>query len=152
MKLRLKSHSVRFRITTEELEQLAERGTITCGTTISNSSGNAVIFRYEIRRTEEAGPSELHVMPDGFSLWLNLGDYAELVSAGSEGVYLRRPWSDEQGRSQRCVIYVEKDKPKDRKKHNHKKLKHKKHTHEENSSVPHGAEVATSSDSLNLVE
>ncbi len=122
MKLRLKSHSVRFRLTTEEMEQLTNAGCVSCTTILPTAAGEQRKFRYEVAKTT-GDTSDLIVGAEGFSLILGVNDWLALADDSNEGVYLRREWHDEHGRTQRTVIYVEKD----RKEHKHKEHKHKKH-------------------------
>lgn len=124
MKLRLKSHSVRFRLTTEEMDKLSQEGCVSCTTILPTSAGEKRKFRYEVARTS-GDVSDLIVGTEGFSLVLGVPDWTTLADDENEGVYLRREWQDDQARTQRTIIYVEKD----RKGYKHKKREKDKAEH-----------------------
>lgn len=119
MKLRIKSHSIRFRISSEELAQLGDAGIVEDKSIIpAGAPGSPVVqLTYSVRCAAPGDTSWIEVVPFGFHLYLSLADCTELVQGEGKGVYVRREWENDQGHVIRFVAYVEKDK-KDRR-HRH---------------------------------
>lgn len=111
MNLRIKSHTVRFRITLDEMDEFAKNGLLVDETLIpGGDSTNS--FRFEIQHSPENEASEFTIQPYGMRLVLNGPDFAELADATKDGVYIRREHCNEDGKTHRFVVYVEKDKGK----------------------------------------
>lgn len=125
MKLQIKSHSMRFRITSEELQDLKASGKLLCETRVPQGAGETSVITYGVLYEPDASASELQTTPFGITLVLSSKDFAELIDPESEGVYIRRDYVGASGTSIRFLAYVEKDKTS--KKHkDHKEKKHKK--------------------------
>lgn len=110
MKLRIQDSSVRFRITIKELEQLAKIGVVARETRVPASGGHTV-FLYQVRRAPDADASDLQVTPFAFTLLLSQPDFQELADPSKEGVYIRREWIDQEGKTCRFLVFIEKDRP-----------------------------------------
>lgn len=112
MKIRIQDSSVRFRITLKELEVLGETGALARETRVPSPDGAApAVFRYEVRRDADAPESRFHVKPFGMCLVLSDSDFRHLADPANEGAYIRREWTDEEGRPRRFMVFIEKDRP-----------------------------------------
>lgn len=124
MKLRLKSHSVRFRLTAEDMDNLRSAGRAECTTVLPLAGGDQLRYTFAVEARGECG-SEMQASGNGFTLVLGQEDWQTLNKDENEGVYLRREWQDDAGHDQRTVFYVEKDQKADKHKHetrNHKDI------------------------------
>lgn len=130
MKIRIKSHSVRFRFSPEDLERFIAEGETSEETCIPVPGGAPVVFRCTVRKAEVYEEESLLVArPFGFDLRLSRADAEALLSEEHDGVYVRREWQNAQGRPIRFLAYVEKDK---------KAKKHKKKHHEKDKTHDNG--------------
>lgn len=109
MKLQIKSHSVRFRISDEELEEFVRERKLVSETRVPQADGGTVSLTHEIQYSHAAVNSVLQVSPFAIILVINETDFRELVDSESESVYIRREYAGENGRMVRFVTYVEKD-------------------------------------------
>jgi hypothetical protein len=123
MKVRIKSHSVRFRLKGDDLERFLADGALCEETHIPTSNGESVIFRTAVRRGQLDDESRLVAEPYGLTLLLSPPDCAGLAAPENTGVYIRREWINEAGHAIRFVAYIEKDK----KKRKHKDDEYKEH-------------------------
>ena len=118
MKLRIKSHSIRFRINAEDMEALIAHGEVIQETRIPQADGIVVTFRHGVRHDPAVEKSHLLATDGNMILVLDGSDFAELNDFVKEGVYVRREYMSDKGQPIRFVAYVEKDKIK--KKHKDK--------------------------------
>lgn len=108
MKIRILDDSFRFRITSEELDQLRETGLLLTTSRFPGEGGDAAFtfgIRVETRLSEsrmESGPRSLH-------LRLSEGDLQILLKPEREGVYLKRQWEGPGGKILRAIAFVEKE-------------------------------------------
>lgn len=126
MKIRIKSHSVRFRFSPEDLERFRQEGLVTEETTIPVPEAEPAVFRSTVRQAPAGEDSWLIPANFGFDLRLSPADSQTLLSEDNEGVYVRREWTNAEGRSIRFLAYVEKDKKarKHKKEHREKEETH----------------------------
>jgi len=120
MKLRIKSHSVRFRVNAEDMDTLVAHGELIQETRIPQADGRVVVFCHGLRYDPEAPRSDLLATDSNMILVLNGSDFAELKDFEKEGIYIRREYLSDSDRTIRFVAYVEKDKKKKKDKHKHK--------------------------------
>jgi len=107
MKLRIQDNSVRFRITVKELENLGKDGHLETTCTVPGGA----CLRYGVRVDRAASSGEIRLKPFGVELILASDDYARLADPAQEGVYLECEWTDDAGKKQRCMAFIEKDRP-----------------------------------------
>lgn len=110
MKLRILNSSFRFRISPEELRDLAATGTAVSEGCIP-PSGAETTFRYGIQVDPGAEQGFLRLQPFSIMLVLSPAELATLRDPDREGVYLRREWTDANGLPARSMAFVEKDRP-----------------------------------------
>lgn len=110
MKVRIKSHSVRFRVDSEDLEMLAKSGVVREVSHIPDHSGELTQFTFEVRRGAADEQPGLHAGPYNFTLILSPADCSQLVSGEQDEIYMRREWTNDAGRSIRFLSSIEKDK------------------------------------------
>jgi len=139
MKLRIKSHSVRFRVNAEDMDVLNAHGELIQETRIPQADGKVIVFRHGLRHDPAAARSDLLATDSNMILVLNGSDFAELKDSVKEGVYIRREYLSDSGRPIRFVAYVEKDK----KKKKHKKDKHKREDEHESEYRKHNDTPST---------
>lgn len=121
MKLRIKSHSIRFRLKGDDMERLEREGEVLERTRIP--AGDEIItFTHGLRRDDHLAESYMDAQPFSLVLVLSGADFAALRSFEKEGVYVRRHWKNADGQLVQFVAYAELDK--DKKKHKHDKHKH----------------------------
>lgn len=109
MNLRVDGSSIRFRVDRQELERLRDEGTLETVTPIPAASGDAALFRFGIRRDPERSGAEVTLQSFEIELALSAAEVELLCRDDREGVYVDREWSDDDGRTRRLRILVEKD-------------------------------------------
>jgi len=107
MKLRIQDSSVRLRITLKELETLQQKAVLekVCLIPVGAS------FRYLVRVRDALAESRVVAQPYSLALELSTEDLRTLENPESEGVYLRKEWTDNQGVARRFMAFIEKDRP-----------------------------------------
>lgn len=68
-----------------------------------------MVFSSRVTRGRDDEESRLTAEPFGFTLILSPADCDRLAST-DEGIYIRREWTNEDGREVRFLAYIEKDK------------------------------------------
>ena len=111
MKIRIQDHSIRYRITLQELEELRVMGRLDRLTRILGPAGPCGEFHYSLAVDTGLGDSTVDCADRGISLSLSVTDFETLSRPSEEGVYLRREWVDELGGAHRFLAFVEKDRP-----------------------------------------
>lgn len=119
MKLQIKSHSIRFRITAAELQELSSTGRIEGETRIPQDTGLTATLTYGVQVSHDDPPSsQLKLSSSAMKLMLCDTDLKSLLNPDNEGVYIRKEYIGEAGKPLRFLAYVEKDmKPEKIKKH-----------------------------------
>ena len=112
MKIRIQDHSVRFRITLKELEELNRQGRIEARTEMYAADGACEgRFCYGVVKSDPDRPSRCEISANGIFLHLDLSDMQTLNQPSEEGVYLRREVTLPNGEMHRFIAFVEKDRP-----------------------------------------
>ena len=113
MKIRIQDHSVRFRISIREAEQLLVNGAIeACAEMFSQETKQfAGRFVYGIKQKEGLSESHCEIQPGSIRLILNSDDCRRLNDPNEEGIYLRYETKLDDGTVHRFMAFVEKDRP-----------------------------------------
>lgn len=109
MKIRIKSHSIRFRVDEDDLQRIQEDGFLTLRTHIPTPGGEPIVFSSRVARAQEGEESRLTAEPFGFTFILSSEDCKALAS-DEDGIYVRREWTNGDDHQVRFVAYIEKDK------------------------------------------
>src|SRR5690606_27189900 len=89
LKIRIKSHSIRFRLDPDDLQQFLNDGYLTVNTHIPTPGGEPMVFSSRVTRGRDDEESRLTAEPFGFTLKLSPADCDRLAST-DEGIYIRR--------------------------------------------------------------
>ncbi len=132
MKLQIKSHSIRFRITAEELQELSLNGRLVCETRVPQPGGDTATLHYGVQYSSAASSSELEISPLSMNLVLSEPDFNHLTDPANQSVYIRREYSGDNEKMIRFLTYIEKDMKTEKiKKHkSHKTNRDKTATHD----------------------
>jgi hypothetical protein len=107
MKLRIQDSSIRFRVTLREVETLLSNKALTRECRLPTGD----VFLYGVRIDDHAPESTVQLAGTAMTLILTAADAQSLADSSKEGVYIHREWSDQEGRSQRFMVFIEKDRP-----------------------------------------
>lgn len=113
MKLRIENNSIRFRISSDELERLNARCRVEASTKLLSPDGKTLEgeFIYALAVDSEGGPTRCLIEPSFIMFILHPDDVARLNSPGEKGVYYQRESMLPTGETHRFMAYAEIDRP-----------------------------------------
>lgn len=111
MKIRIQDHSVRFRVTQQEIQTLQKEGTVESCTEIYSKETRQCIgrFVYGIKKHFQDINSYCEINPGSIWLLLNEADCETLNDPGKVGVYLRNEVELANGHTHCFTAILEKD-------------------------------------------